>query len=334
MKQSKDAIVLIPLALVTSFFILGIFLFVISKEITLQKTSRSLIESSFTNINIVEGELRTSLNQGRRITNPQLTQLWQERYDDGSFNEFNVLEQIVWSNQEDIAGQVQFLDRVITERRRNLERRGMEAPDKANNVFEIDLVDFLDNEGTRQGSLSNVTLDFWTSNTNTPSMYVLIGRTRKNQTLVLDEAFEEDLARRVVWGGGISNTQDFAFDFRRVDGYSGACTISDQDTGLNWCRRYPITDFISNQAFDLDRYFYKIFLVFWTTPQNVRGVPFKLTSPTGSFGLGNLTFWDLTVITPNNTKRRFIIESNERNSSLPYLVYNLWVRGQINLRDN
>jgi len=293
-------------------------------------------ESLFSDVENSRADLFITINEWKKITNPNLTVLGEEVYDNWEINEFNVLDTVLASGI-DRSGQTQFLDRVITERRRSLSYTDPKAsPDKANNVFELDLTNFLDTNNAN-GLLDSLTLNYGTSSNNRPDIYVLMGRIRKDASFELDDTFEEELSSKslgtALWNYGVSwNTIDsFSFEYKKIDGGSGSCTIQDRDIDIEWCNAVSIRDYLTNSTFDLDRYFYRLFLVFGTEAGDNNGVPFKISSPNGSFWVGNLDYGDLTILTPNNSKRRFIIESSSKNSSLPYLVYSLWVKGEVQL---
>ena len=178
-KNNNKAFALLPMVLWISFLIVIIFFFIKSKEASIWKINSSLTQWIISDVESARGDLMIRIDEGKQITNPKLQVLWKEIYDDGSINEYNTIEAVLgWTNDSlSNSDKIQFIDRVITHRRKKLEFiNSSDSPDKANNVFELDLVNFLDNNQINQGRLGESTLSYGTKASNTPDVYILLWR--------------------------------------------------------------------------------------------------------------------------------------------------------------
>lgn len=288
-------------------------------------------------INMARADLKEKLSRGKEITNYKLNNFGETKYDDGTVSEFDIIDKL--SNKDGInIDKTQFIDRLITSRRTSLsfvwEKR---TPWKINNTFRLELVKFLDDTNRSVWRLNDLTLYYWTSRENTPDVYILINRIKKDKTLNLDDTWESSFSKQKFGQGRYLywkswNIKDlFSLDFKKIPGSrTWHCPYHDSDLNVDWCKRINFNDFLSNDSFDLNNYFYNVYLVFWNTKDRKDKVPFKVTSPSGVFWLGNFKYSDVTLLTDDNTKKRFIIESSASwdwsdGGVLPYLVYSLWV---------
>lgn len=339
MKNNKKGFALVPMMIMLLIFITFIFLVVKYKHHASIIKTEQAYQSLISWIDSWKQDLLIKNAEWKRISNPKLENLGKETYDDGVDNLFNIIEWVS-KTEGDNSNELQYLDKLITNKTPALSiLTWKNAPSKRNNVFEIDLIDFIDNDWNFVWNLHNMTINWGTSNENTPDFYILLWRIKKNATINLDNNYLINLSKIQAWQGwnqywnSWTDLDNFAFDYVRIPGSWWSCTTGspDFDLWINWCKKASINDFLSNNDFDLNNYFYKMYLVFWIKDNNLSNVPFKLTSSDWIFGLWNITNLDVTILTPNNTKRRVILKVSNKNNILPYLVYSLWVKWQIHL---
>lgn len=342
MKKNKKWFALVPMMVMLLIFITFIFLVVKYKHNASITKAMQAEQSLISWITSWKQDLLIKNAEGKRISNPKLEVLWKETYDDGTESLFNIIEWVEkseWDNSDEL----QYIDKLITNKTPWLNVLSWkDAPSKINNVFEIDLIDFIDNDWNFVWNLNDMVIDWGTANWNTPDFYVLLWRIKKNSTINLDSNYLIDLSKIQAWQGWSqywttwNDLNNFAFDYVKIPWAWWSCTTwtFDKDLWFSWCKQVSINDFLSNNDFDLNNYFYKMYLVFWLTDSSDASVPFKLTSSDWIFWLGNITNLDVTILTPNNTKRRVVLKVSNKNNILPYLVYSLWVKGEVKLEWN
>jgi len=331
--------VLVPMMVMLLIFVTFVFLVIKARHNASIIKTKQAYESLISDVDSAKQDVLIKNKEWKRISNPKLEVLWQETYDNWWTNIFNILEWVSkW--EADSSDEIQFLDKLITNKTPELKILSWKnAPSKINNVFEIDLIDFINNDWLNVTNIAWMNIDWGTTPWNTPDFYLLLGRIKKNATIDLNEDYMLELSKIRAWKHlsqytkTNSNLDNYAFDYLKIPWPGGECTTwsYDYDLWFNWCSSVTINDFLSNEDFDLANYFYKMYLVFWIQDLDQPQIPFKLTSSNWVFGLWNITNLDVTILTPNNTKRRVILKTANKNNVLPYLVYSLWVRGKINL---
>jgi len=337
--KNNKAFVLVPMMIMILVLVVIIYLSVQLKNKESIIKSQEIYEWIISDVESPKEDSLAKSRNWQTISNIKLTSLWKEQFDDWTENLFNTIE---WLNKTEwnAADSIQYLDRLITNKTNNLTFLWDKdkKPSKINNVFELDLTKFIDNDNNVVGNLSNITINWWTELANTPDIYVIMGRMKKNTIINLDNFANIDVAQNIVaWDGtpqfwkSSSVLDSYSFDYIKLNGWDCSSGEEDKDYGFYRCKRIGVNDFLSNDDFDLNGYFYKVFLVFWFTDTQNESTPFKVTSSDWIFWVWNFQNIDATILTPNNTKRRILIKTSTKNNILPYLIYSLWVRGEINM---
>lgn len=335
-KRNKNWFILIPLMVMVLIFIFWVFMFIKFKYKDTLVKSEQTYNTLISNIDSWKQDLLIKQREGKRISNPTLTQLWEETYDDWTINFFNVIDWLQ-NNSEINADKIVFLDKIITNKTSELKILNDNLPSKINNVFEIEITDFIDNDWNFNWTLSNLKIDWGTNFNNTPDFYIILSRIKKNATINVDDNYLIDLSKKEFWQSTTNywiwnnDLDNFAFDYVKVNSNWICSWPVDKDYWFNWCKSTTINDFLSNSSFNTNNYFYKMYFVFWFIDWEEINTPFRITSSDWLFWLWNIENLDVTLLTPNNAKRRIIIKSSNKNNVLPYLVYSLWVKWQVEL---
>lgn len=340
--NNKRWLVLLPMAIILSLFITTIYIYVVYKDYQMSLLQKNYQEAIKTDIKSGRQDVLMKINDSKFITNTKLQSFWIQKYDDWTQDTFNTIDNLAWLSSDEWVTAMeatQMLDKIITNRTTSLTRLGEAEPNKKNNVFEIDLVNFLKNDNTLKNNLDihDLKLEWGTVSTNTPDVYIIMARIKKNSVITLDDNFEELMSRKNFWVTGQywrswTSNDNMAVDYKKVLwGWCGMFSDPDiPDPSFFWCKRVDIYDLLSNTSFDLNNYIYKIFIVFWQTDTGDSETPFKVFSDiNGTFWVWNFVQADVTLLTSENVKRRVFINTATKNNILPYLIYSLWVKEKI-----
>lgn len=372
---------MIPIVIWIAVLFFTLFTFVIYKEALSMKLQDGFNDSMKVNTTAGRQSLLSLFNRWDTITNTSLDQVGSYTTDqkrvtwwsvsNSRTDAFGVIDDITSldSNFDPNTNTV-ILDQIVTNRMPSVSRYGWDGePDKQNNVFEIDLVDFINDYGQFQRKITNVNdlKIYWgTAPENTPSLYVIMARVEKNATINVNEDYNVNTAKRLYGLEGFWVTDPrhtpsgpdidkMWVNYIKLDGTingtTGAttwsCSNQNEDPDIlikntwqwfSWCKSYNLTDILkwtTDRSIDLEKYNYKVFLVFGQTKYDDQSVPFKIVSEeTGKFWVGNLVQGDITLVTWGNTKSRVVIQKSTKNNVMPYLIWNLWTRWRIVLDED
>lgn len=347
---NKNWLVLLPMALILSLFLTTIYIYISYKDHQMSLLEKNYQEAIKTNTVSWKEDLLAKINDSKFTTNPKLTQAWKQSYDVWTSDLYNTIDNVSNSSIDDWWTSIdatQMIDKIITNRTTSITRLWESEPNKKNNVFEIDLVNFLKNDWSAANSLvwawilSDLKLEWGTTPSNLTDTYLVMTRVKKNSSIVLDNTFEEALSKKQFWVVWQYTTEDTAINNLSVDykklKWSSCVWITDPDVPVStfwWCQKADLYDILSNTNFDLQHYLYKVFIVFWQTDAwnnwSDSETPFKIYSDINwTFWVGNFAQADVTLLTGENVKKRVFIKTSTKNSVLPYLIYSLWVKWKI-----
>lgn len=340
-------LILIPLALVISLLVISIFFFVKYKDTQMNILVSNYENAIKTNLNNWKQDILTKIENRNFITNSSLSKFWEQTYDDNTTDTYNIINDIIWATDEWTLWleEVNIIDKTITNRTWNFERLWEQEPDKQNNIFEIDLVNFLDTDWSEKDTISywDLELRWWTSPSNTSDVFLVMWRLKKNSTISLDSLYNQEISKLSGWTvsefwTSWNDTDLFSVNYQRLEGGNSGCsfTIDDSiwDPNFRWCKTVPIEDILSWWNLNLRDYNYKLYLVFALNDTDKELTPFKLeNTDSWRFWVWNFVQADLTLLTWDNTKRRVYLNASTKNNVLSYLLYSLQAKGKIILEN-
>lgn len=344
--NNKKWLVLLPMAMILSLFLLTVFVYITYKDHQMNFLEKNYQEAIKTNVESGKQDILAKINDRKSTTNPKFLEAWKWTYDDGTWDTYNTINNFVALDTDEWVTSLeatQLLDKIVTNRTTSVTRLWEYEPSKKNNVFEIDLVNFLKNDWSLKNNLIlwDLKLYWWTVNTNTPDMYIVMSRIKKNSTITLDTAFEVAMAKKNFWSLWQYWTSwvwvdNMAVDYKRIVWW--ACwsylDVDIPDPSFRWCKKTDLFDILSNTNLDLNNYIYKVFIVFWQTDTGDSETPFKVFSDVNwTFWVWNFVQADVTMMTWENVKKRVFINTATKNNILPYLVYSLWVKWKIEMEN-
>lgn len=336
--------VLLPLAIIITFFVFSVWLYIKAKQVTMITLENNYNQYQQTNVNSAKQNLMDSISRGDQITNTSLNTLGKTQLDSWVNDTFWVIDNIASLGNEWTTAMENtvILDKIITSRLPQVSRVGdQQTPNKENNVFELDLVNFLTPLWTLQNTVyaNDLKLRWWTDDNDTPDVYLVMTRVKKNEVIKLDSLYEEWISKLKYGETWIaSSSSKLGVNYIKIP--KKPCQaiqdIDIPDPSFKWCNETTIFDIVAgNGEFDLQNYNYKAFLIFWHTDSNDWSTPFKVFSDiNGTFGVGNIVNADITLANWDNTKRRIAISTTNKNNILPYMIYTLWTTWKIVLPED
>jgi len=344
---NKKGFVLLPIMIWLTILTSTLLMFVVYKDNQMRLLENTYEEYSKLDLESGKQSILGNISDNKFITNSKLNKFGEQTFDNNNgrswgTSTYETIEDVLsiadeWDNAMD---NTQIIDKIVSNKTTNITRIGKDSPNKQNNLFEIDLINFYKKDLSVEQNIipkNDLTL-LWGTDSNRSDIYLVMSRIKKWVEIDLDESYELNYAKKKFWIGwqywnSGSNNDNLSIDYIKLDGTSSCLNILDPDVpdpNFKWCQKTNIIDILSNTELNINNYVYKIFLVFWKDNNSLNEAPFKIYSDTnGSFWVGNLVQADLTLLTSNNLKRRIFINTSTKNNVLPYILYSLWVKDEI-----